>query len=416
MENTPRAAPWPLASLLLVAAGTFLSVTTEMLPMGLLSSISHDLRVSEPSVGLLVTGYALMVALFAAPLGRATARLPRRALFVGTLVAYAGSSVLMAVSTAYPIAAVARLLGGLTHGVFWAMVAGYVARLVPPERLGRAVTIVFSGGTVAVLVGVPLGTGLGVAIGWRASFLALSGATALVALVASRLLPPMPGETSATETSLVRVLRTPSVTVVAVTTALTMLGYFAFYTYISPFLQASGVAEKTLGPALFGYGVAGAVGLFLAGMLVDRRPRLAMLSGGGILTAALVFLAGAPDGPVLAVAGVMVAGLALNGLAVLVQAAILRAAPPQAGDTASALNASAFNLGIGGGALLGGQVLAGWGTGALPAVAAVLTGAGLLGVLYGRRDGFPAVIETVRPPAPRSPEDRPAEYGAGRTG
>ncbi|MCP2321534.1 putative MFS family arabinose efflux permease [Hamadaea flava] len=396
MADTPRPAPWPLASLLLVAAGTFLSVTTEMLPMGLLSSIAHDLRVSEPSVGLLVTGYALMVALFAAPLGRATARLPRRALFVGTLIAYAGSSVLMAVSVAYPIAVAARLFGGLAHGVFWAMVAGYVARLVPPERLGRAVTVVFSGGTVAVLVGVPLGTGLGVAIGWRASFLALSAATALVALAASRLLPPMPGETTATETSLVRVLRTPSVTVVAITTALTMLGYFAFYTYISPFLQAAGISEQALGPALFGYGVAGAVGLFLAGMLVDRRPRLAMLAGGGLLTGALVFLGVVPNGAALAVVGIMAAGLALNGLAVLVQAAILRAALPQAGDTASALNASAFNIGIGGGALLGGQVLAAWGTGALPVVAAVLTGAGLAGVVYGRRDGFPALIETER--------------------
>ncbi|NUR71763.1 MAG: MFS transporter [Hamadaea sp.] len=390
MENTPRA-PWPLASLLLLAGGTFLSVTTEMLPMGLLSSISHDLRVSESSVGLLVTGYALMVALFAAPLGRLTARLPRRALFVGTLMAYAGSNVAMAASVSYPIATVARLAGGLTHGVFWAMVAGYVARLVPPERLGRAVTVVFTGGTVAVLVGVPLGTGLGVAVGWRASFLLLAAATAVIALVASRLLPAMPGESSADETSLFRVLRTPSVAVVAVTTALTMLGYFAFYTYISPFLQASGVAETSLGPALFGYGVAGAVGLFLAGLLVDRRPRLAMLTGGSLLTAALAYLSIAPDGAVFAVAGLMVAGLALNGLAVLVQAAILRAAPPQAGDTASALNASAFNLGIGGGALLGGQVLAAAGTGALPMVAATLTAAGLIGVLYGRRDGFPAL-------------------------
>jgi len=394
---------WPLLSLLLVAAGTFLSVTTEMLPMGLLSSISHDLGVSEPAVGLLVTGYALMVALFAAPLGRLTARFPRRALFVGTLIAYAGSNVLMAMSGTYPLAVAARLVGGLTHGAFWAMVAGYVARMVAPERLGRAVTLVFTGGTTAVLVGVPAGTALGVAIGWRAAFGVLTAATIAVALVAARLLPAMPGETAATGTSLLRVLRTPSVAVVAVTTALTMLGFFSFYTYISPILLASGVSEQGLGPVLFGYGVAGAGGLFLAGLLVDRRPRFAMLTGMATLTAALAFLAVAPEGAPPTVVGVILAGMALNGLAVLVQAAILRAAPPRAGDTASALNASAFNIGIGGGALLGGQVLTGWGIGALPVVAAILTGLGLLGVLYGRHAGFPAVIETVAQPEPARP-------------
>lgn len=388
----PARAPWPLAGLLVVAAGTFLSVTTEMLPMGLLSSISRDLDVSEPTVGLLVTGYALMVALFAAPLGRLTARFPRRGLLVGTLVAYAASNVIMALSTVYPLAAAARLIGGLTHGAFWAICAGYAARMVTPDRVGRAVTLVFTGGTVAILLGVPAGTALGVAIGWRAAFAVLAGISLLLALVGWRLLPDFPGEAPGGGMSLFQVLRTPSVAIVVVTTAVTMLGYFSFYTYISPFLQSTGLSEAALSAALLGYGAAGAVGLLAAGLLVDRRPRFAMLAGTATLTAALIALALSGHSAAAAVASAAVAGMALNALATLVQAAILRAAPTGAADTAAALNASAFNVGIGGGALVGGMVLAGWGPAALPIVAAVLTCAGVCGVAYGRRAGFPAAI------------------------
>ncbi len=389
---TARREPWPLAGLLLVAAGTFLSVTTEMVPMGLLSSISRDLGVSEPTVGLLVTGYALMVALFAAPLGRLTARFPRRGLLVGTLLAYSASNVIMAMSDAYPLAAAARLLGGLAHGAFWAMCAGYVARMVSPDRVGRAVTLVFTGGTVAILLGVPAGTALGVAVGWRAAFVLLAGVGVVLALVGWRLLPDFPGESAGNGMSLLRVLRTPSVAIVVLTTAVTMLGYFGFYTYISPFLQSTGLREEQLSPALLGYGAAGAVGLLAAGLLVDRRPRLAMLGGVVLLTGALGVLGLSAHSPALAVAAAALAGLALNALATLVQAAILRAAPEGAADTAAALNASAFNVGIGGGALLGGLVLSGWGAAALPLVAAVLTTIGVCGVLYGRREGFPATV------------------------
>ncbi|GIF96422.1 MFS transporter [Catellatospora citrea] len=388
----PTRAPWPLAGLLVIAAGTFLSVTTEMLPMGLLSSISRDLDVSEPTVGLLVTGYALMVALFAAPLGRLTARFPRRGLLVGTLVAYAASNVIMALSTVYPLAAVARLIGGLTHGAFWAICAGYAARMVTPDRVGRAVTLVFTGGTVAILLGVPAGTALGVAIGWRAAFAVLAGIALLLALVGWRLLPDYPGEAAGGGMSLFQVLRTPSVAIVVVTTAVTMLGYFSFYTYISPFLQSTGLSEAALSAALLGYGAAGAVGLLAAGLLVDKRPRFAMLAGTCTLTVALIALALSGHSAAAAVASAAVAGMALNALATLVQAAILRAAPVGAADTAAALNASAFNVGIGGGALVGGMVLAGWGPAALPIVAALLTCAGVCGVAYGRRAGFPAAI------------------------
>ncbi|MDI1465983.1 MFS transporter [Catellatospora sp. KI3] len=384
--------PWPVAALTLFTASTFLSVTTEMLPTGLLSSMSRDLHSSEARVGILVTGYALMVALFAAPLGRATARVRRRTLFIGALAGYAASNVLMAAATVYPVAAAARLMGGLTHGLFWAMLAGYIARMVDPARLGRAMTVVFTGGTMAILLGVPAGTALGVAIGWRSAFVVLAGVSLLLVLIGWRILPDLPGADTADDLSLLQVLRTPAVTVVVLTTAVTMLGFFSFFTYISPFLQHAGLSEAAVSPTLLGYGLAGAVGLFLAGLLIDKRPRVGMLGGITLLTGALGLLAVGHRSPAVAVVGACLAGMALNSLAIGVQAATLRAAPPGATDTASALNASAFNLGIGGGALAGGAVLTTSGVGALPLVAAVLTGIGLLGVAYGRRNGFPATV------------------------
>ncbi|GHJ49149.1 MFS transporter [Catellatospora sp. TT07R-123] len=377
---------------MLFTASTFLSVTTEMLPTGLLTAMSRDLHASEARVGILVTGYALMVALFAAPLGRATARIRRRVLFTGALAGYAASNVLMAVATVYPVAAVARLTGGLTHGLFWAMLAGYIARMVDPARLGRAMTLVFTGGTLAILLGVPAGTALGVAVGWRMAFVVLAAVSLLLVLLGWRILPDLPGADGADELSLLQVLRTPAVTVVVLTTAVTMLGFFSFFTYISPFLLHAGVSEQGLSPVLLGYGVAGAVGLFVTGLLIDKRPRVAMLGGAVLLTGALALMAVGRGSVPLAVIGACLAGMALNSQALGVQAATLRAAPAGATDTASALNASAFNIGIGGGALAGGLVLDSFGVAALPLVAAVLTGIGLVGVAAGRRNGFPATV------------------------
>src|SRR5205823_4674601 len=148
----------------------FLSVSTEMTPVGLLPAISAELHVSEARLGLLVTGYALMVALFATPLATLTARFPRKPLLSALLLSYAASNLILMCTNGFPLAAGARVLGGLTHALFWSVVPGYAARLVPPNRVGRATSVVFTGGGAAFAIGVPLGTALGNAVGWRATF------------------------------------------------------------------------------------------------------------------------------------------------------------------------------------------------------------------------------------------------------
>ena len=377
---------WPVAALATMSVAVFLSVTTELLPTGLLPAMSRDLGVSEGRLGLLVTGFALMVALFATPLGIAVSRVPRRGLLVASLFGYAACNLVTALSDVYPLTVTARLIGGLTHGVFWGMLGGYAGRIVSPDRVGRAVTVVSAGGAAATLVGVPAGTALGTALGWRTAFVVFAGAAVALVAVALRLLPPVPGRASSDRLPVLSVLRLPGLLPIVVVTAVTMLGHFSFYTYVAPYLLRSGLSPVAVGPALALYGLVGLVSLVLTGFIADRRPRLGLLAGSIALTASFAVLTLGGTSPVVAVVGSAATALALGSLPVLLQTVILRAAP-QAPEQASALNASSFNVGIGGGALLGGLALDHWGATALPPIAATLAGLGLLTLVLSRRVG-----------------------------
>ncbi|WP_157631344.1 MFS transporter [Catelliglobosispora koreensis] len=381
--------PWPLGSLLLLCAGIFLSVTTELVPTGLLLSMSRDLSVSPAQIGLLVTGYAVMVALFAAPLGTLTARLPRRLLLTAALASYAVSNAVMIFAETYSIAVVARLIGGLTHGLFWAVLGGYAARLVSPERVGRAITIVSSGGAAAVLIGVPAGTSIGVAVGWRYTFAGLAVLGVVLALLAQRL-PEVPGSTAAVRTSLLEVVRLPGFPAIVATTAVTMLGAFTFSTYTAPLLANAGLSEAQIAPVLMCSGLAGTLMLPVTGWLVDRWLRQGMLTGAALMTGALVLLSIGGRSAIVAIAAVTMSGLAMGLLPVLFQTATLRTAPDHT-EQASGVNASAFNVGIAGGATIGALTLDHVGIEAVPVVGAVLAATGLIVYLTAGRTKQPAL-------------------------
>jgi DHA1 family inner membrane transport protein len=382
-----------------MSAAVFLSVTTELLPTGLLPAMSRDLGVTEGRLGLMVTGFALMVALFATPIGLALAWVPRRRLLVAALIGYAVCNVVTGTSHWYPLTLSARLLGGLTHGAFWGMLGGYAGRIVAPELLGRAVTITSAGGTAAVLLGVPAGTALGTAFGWRTAFVVCAGVGVLLAAVSLRLLPHVPGRPATDRVALTDLVRLPQLALIVTVTALTMLGHFSFFTYVAPFLLHAGVTERAIGPVLLLSGVMGLVGLVLTGFLADRAPRAVMLAASTALAGSFLVLAIAGGSLVVAVVASAMTGLSLGALPVLLQAVTLRAAP-HAPEQASALNASAFNVGIGGGALLGGLALDRWGAPVLPIIAVTLVGLGLLTLVLGRQVG-------VLRPAP--PMDVPAD-------
>jgi predicted MFS family arabinose efflux permease len=372
--------------LVTLSAAVCLSVTTELLPTGVLPRMSHDLGVSEGTVGVLVTAYALMVAVFAAPLALATAATRRRRLLGLTLLGYSVSNAVMVASTAYPVALVARIAGGAIHGLFWGMLGGYVARMVPADRVGRALTITSAGGVAAVLLAVPAGTALSPIIGWRGSFAVLTILGLAATLVAWRVLPDLPGRPAADGHRMLAVFRTPGLAGLVTTTAVMILGHFSFYTYIAPFLLRAGVPEDRISLALLLYGATGAVGLLGAGLVIDRHLRIAMIAAMALLAGAytLLGLIGTITG--LAVAVAATTGLVLGCLPIFMQAAVIRIAP-HAAETASAMNASAFNTGIAGGALVGGLVVDHVGPAPLPWLAAVLTLVGTAVMLRDRRIG-----------------------------
>ncbi|GAA2710958.1 MFS transporter [Actinoplanes palleronii] len=385
--TTPGHVRRPRVGLLTLTAAAFLSVTTEMLPTGLLPAIGESFDVPVSRVGLLVTAYAVMVAVFAASIGAATVRIPRRRLLTLALVGYAITNGVTAIAGTFGVALAARVAGGIVHGLFWAIAAGYAARLVPPDRIGRAATFVFAGGTVAFVAGVPAGTSLGELVGWRTAFGVFAVLFALLAVAVRWLLPALPGAQAGSVVRLRTVLRLPGIATVVATTVVINLGFYTFYTYVAPFLRQAGVSETAIGPALLVYGVANGVGLFLAGVIVDRRPRSGIVTSVSLLIAALV-LASVAGSSVPALLALAVCGLAGGTMPVFLQAAALRVAPA-APDAASGLTAAAFNVGIGGGALLGSATIGMAGVPGLPVAGALLAAAALAIVVSGSRLAFP---------------------------
>jgi len=212
-------------ALLGLAAGTFVYVTTETLPIGLLLPISADLEITPSAAGLLVTWYGLVVVVASLPLTQLTRRVPRRPLLSGLLGVFVLATWASAAASGYWMLLGARVVTALSQALFWAVVVPTAAGLFPPRLRGRVVAVVLGGGTLAAVLGLPLGTWLGQQAGWRAAFLALSGiGLAAMAATAAWLPAGAPGRGHAargTDPDRRRYLTLMAMTVLAATGAAT---------------------------------------------------------------------------------------------------------------------------------------------------------------------------------------------------
>lgn len=378
---------FPWVGLLALAAAVFLSVTSEMIPTGLLPDMSASLGVSEAQVGLLVTVFAFTVVLTSTPLTALTRRWPRHGMIVGVLVVLGLSNLLTAFSPDYAWVVASRIIGGIAHGMFWSIVGAYAGHLVPKKQIGRAVSITLGGGTLAFVFGVPLGTFAGHLFGWRLSFGILAGLMFVGALLVWRFLPAVERDEDAAgrrDRSLPRPKdRTiPTVIMVCLIAAVTMIGHYSFYTFVVPFLTGPmGVAAGEVGGLLFIYGIAGAIGLVLAGSVLGPRPQFGLLLALVVTGVAVAGLAAFAGQPVLALIAFVIWGLAFGSLPPLLQTRLLHTSSPAFRDTASALYTTSFNIGIGGGALLGSLIFDAGGLMLLPIVYIVLLAVSLVLVL-----------------------------------
>ncbi|MEU8425513.1 MFS transporter [Micromonospora sp. NPDC048835] len=351
-EVSPRRARAVLVALSLAA---FAFITTELLPVGLLTHIAPDLDRSRSQVGLLVSGYAVVVVLASVPLTRLTQRIPRRHLLGVTMLLFAAANAVAALAQTYAVLAGARLVTALAQALFWSIATATVIGPFPVAVRGRAVALFSTGATLAPVLGVPLGTWLGQQAGWRAAFAVLAGVGLANAAAVLVLLPSYPPAAGGAARGSAPDGRRFAVLLVA--TALGIGGLTTWQTYVTPFLlDVSGFADAVLAPLLFVSGAAGVVGTLVAARTLDARPVASLLTPLGIGTASLLglyALGALRPGVVALLAGF---GLAYAAFGSAVQNRMLHLAPGST-DIASAGVSTAFNVGIAGGSLLGGALL-----------------------------------------------------------
>jgi DHA1 family inner membrane transport protein len=389
-------ARFPTLGLLTLAGAVFVSITGEFLPTGLLPDMAEGLGVSVSQAGLLVTVFAATVVLATTPLAVLTRDISRKTLVFWVLLVNALATLLAAIAPTYEVLLGARVLAGLAHGLFWAVVGSYAAHLVAPALLARAIAITNAGGSAAFVLGVPVGTALGHALGWRLGFTAIAVAMVILAVLVLRLLPPVDHSVPVTTGEIPLPTRRdptlPVVLVLCITVVLLIVGQNTFYTYIAPYLaDGAGFGSEAIGPILFLYGGAGAVGLLLAGVTGSRYPIGSIAVAGALCAACILVLGIAPGLPTAVVVGVVAWGVAFGALPPLLHTRNMRLASPRLRDLASAWMTTAFNAGIGGGALVGALLLPLVGVAHLPWTAAAIMVAGLgvvaVSALNSRRKG-----------------------------
>lgn len=366
-----------VAALLALAVAAFCYVTVETVPVGLLSEIATDLDVSPSQVGLLVTGYSVTVAVLTLPLVKLVAKVPRRPLLLALMAALVAATALSAAAPAYELLFAARVATALSQAVFWAIVAPVAAGMFPVHVRGRVMAVVFTGGSIGPMLGVPAGTWLGQAAGWQATFLALSGVGLLALLTFVIALPSKPIHNEHAERGTSPDAR--QFTLVLATTALAVAGFFAVFTYTSEFTTVvAGISAAFLGPLLLARGIVDFGGIAAGGILSDRDQRLAVILPVALLVAILLAMFAFGTNPWITGGTIVLTGLAMGALTPALQNRIMEFAPGST-DTASAGGSIAFNVGIAAGSSLGGLTLAQTGpraialTGIALALAALVT-------------------------------------------
>ena len=356
--------------------GAFGIGVTEFVVMGLLLQVSADLGVSVPAAGLLITGYALGVVAGAPLLTGLTAGLPRKHVLIALMVVFTLGNAACALAPGYGFLMAARVLTAFAHGTFFGVGSVVAAGLVARDCQASAIALMFTGLTIANILGVPLGTWLGQALGWRATFWGVTGVGILAVAVLSAFLPPAP----APERSRggwrgdLAAMGRPGVLLGFATTTLGFGGVFAVFTYIAPFLtQVTGFADGALSPILLLFGGGLIAGNLLGGRLADRALRPALLGTLGALAVALVAMSVLAPSKTGSVMAVMLLGAIGFATVPPLQIWVMQKAQGASQSLASSFNIAAFNLGNALGAWMGGAALdAGLQLRALPLLAAGL--------------------------------------------
>jgi DHA1 family inner membrane transport protein len=381
-HSSPTSVGLPMAPLIALSTAMFIAQTTEFMPGGLTPLIAESLEVPLALAGQLVSVFALTVVLTTAPLAIVTRRVSRKPLIIGAFAIVCLANAAAGLMPTFEWVVIARIVGAMGHGLFWAVIAAYIADISPPERLGQAISITAAGGSLSGILGIPLGNALGQLLGWRSGFLVISAVGLFVAVALIAWLPAVAGGTQApkSQKSAVRAslrLRGSAVgiAVVCVLILITVIGQTAFGPFVTAWLETVAGFDKGEIPLyLLVTGCAGAVGVLLAGRCYDRWPRATFATAGSVLAVAMALFplaAGSrSEAPMFVVA--IVVSIAFAGLPAMLQTRMMQVVAPARRGIAGAAQTTAFNVGIGGGAIIGGALVASVGLTILPYFAAAI--------------------------------------------
>lgn len=358
--------------------------TTEFVIVGLLPTVANDLKTSISSAGLLVSLYALGVAVGAPILTALTSRINRKKLLLGVMVLFIIGNGLASIAPSFITLVLARILTGFAHGVFFSIGATIAASLVPEDKRASAIAIMFAGLTVAIVTGVPLGTYIGQHFGWRATFIGVA-ALGIIGLIASSLLIPDSLQKSKPLQlkDQLKVLKNPSILLVLAITALGYGGTFVSFTYMAPLLEnISGFSADATSLLLLIYGIAIALGNVIGGKVANKKPIKALMIMFVLQALVLLVLSFTVFNKIATVITLFAMGILAFSNVPGLQLYVVQMAEkylPGTEDVASALNIAAFNVGIAIGAFIGGHVVeSALGIQSTPWVGAVLVAIGFL--------------------------------------
>lgn len=375
----PDRLPWP--ALLVLGAATLVMVTGEMLPTAVLPQMSAGLGVSESAAGLLVSIWAAVVVVASFPLVRLTRGVRRTPVVAASLVVFALAAAATALAPTYAVVLVARTIGAASVGLLWSTVNAHVADLVPDRLLGRATAVVLGGATLGMVLGTPIGRFVADLAGWRASFWVLAVLSLVGAGLVRAVVPDADPQARSAEDGGSGGRRTvrPMV-VVTVLVGLVLVGHYGAYTFITRLGEpAASVVPGGMGSLLLAFGLSSAVGVALAGRVLDRTaPALVAATLATAVAVLGFFVAG--QGALAGVAVVLLWGIASGALPPLAQTMILRLAGPEHRSLAGALIPVVFNGGIAIGAAFASGVVAQGGAEGLPVPAAALIGLAAAGL------------------------------------
>lgn len=353
--------------------------TTEFVIVGLLPTVANDLHISLPSAGLLVSLYAIGVAIGAPILTALTNSIPRKKLLIYLMLLFIVGNGLASIAPSFTTLVIARIITGFAHGVYFSIGSTIAAALVPEHKRASAISIMFTGLTVAIVTGVPFGTFIGQQFGWRATFIGVA-ALGLIGLISSWILVPSQIKNETRTSSLLsqfKILTNGRLLLAFLMTALGYGGTFVAFTYLSPILQKiTGLSDSIINIVLVIYGVAIALGNLVGGKVANKQPLKALLWMFTLQAIVLLIFTFTVNDPVLGIITLFVMGALSFSNVPGLQLYVVQLAEkhmPGTEDVASAFNIAAFNVGIAIGAYIGGITVASkFGLEATPWIGALL--------------------------------------------